>query len=226
MSEAALALDNVTRTFIQGGNRVEVLRGATLTLNRGEVVSLVGPSGAGKSTLLHVAGLLEQPDGGTVSIAGAPCGSLGDDERTRLRRDTLGFVYQSHHLLPEFSAVENIMLPLMIAGVDRGKARERAMGLLGDLGLEARASHRPAELSGGEQQRVAIGRALANQPGVLLTDEPTGNLDHDTALLVFDQLAAVVRDTGVAALVATHNLELAGRMDRVVGLEDGRIVDR
>ena len=226
MSSGALSLDNVTRTFVQGGNRVEVLRGASLTLNRGEVVALVGPSGAGKSTLLHVAGLLEQPDGGSVTIGGAPCGGLGDSERTRLRRDTLGFVYQSHHLLPEFSAVENVMVPRMIAGVARGEAREGAMALLRDLGLEARAGHRPAELSGGEQQRVAIARALANQPGVLLTDEPTGNLDHDTALLVFDQLASLVRDTGVAALVATHNLELAGRMDRVVGLEEGRIVER
>ena len=197
MSDAALALDNVTRTFIQGGNRVEVLRGATLNLNGGELVALVGPSGAGKSTLLHVAGLLEQPDGGTVTIGGALCGTLDDDERTRLRRETLGFVYQSHHLLPEFSAVENVMLPRMIAGVGRGEARQRALDLLRDLGLEARAEHRPAELSGGEQQRVAIARALANKPGVLLTDEPTGNLDHDTALAVFDQLAALVRDTGV-----------------------------
>lgn len=226
MSDAILALDNVTRTFTQGGKRLEVLRGANLTLKGGELVALVGPSGVGKSTLLQVAGLLEQPDGGDVWVGGASCGRLDDNERTKLRRDTLGFVYQSHHLLPEFSAVENVMLPRMIAGVSSGQAIERAMGLLADLGLEARAGHRPAELSGGEQQRVAIARALSNQPSVLLTDEPTGNLDHDTALTVFEQLAAVVRGSGVAALVATHNLELAGRMDRVVALEEGRIVNR
>ena len=224
MSEPALVLDGVTRTFVQGGSRLEVLRGVSLHLAAGEVVALVGPSGAGKSTLLHIAGLLERPDGGAVRIGGAPCAGLGDNERTRLRRETLGFVYQFHHLLPEFSALENVMLPRLIAGAAAGVARARAAGLLDALGLAARAGHRPARLSGGEQQRVAIARALANAPRVLLTDEPTGNLDHATALAVFERLVALVRDTGVAALVATHNLELAKKMDRVLGLEDGRIV--
>ena len=224
MSEPALVLDGVTRTFVQGGSRLEVLRGVSLSLAAGEVVALVGPSGAGKSTLLHIAGLLERPDGGAVRIGGAPCAGLGDNERTRLRRETLGFVYQFHHLLPEFSALENVMLPRMIAGAAARLARARAAELLDTLGLAARADHRPARLSGGEQQRVAIARALANAPRVLLTDEPTGNLDHATALAVFERLVALVRDTGVAALVATHNLELAKKMDRVLGLEDGRIV--
>ncbi|MCH7929225.1 MAG: ABC transporter ATP-binding protein [Proteobacteria bacterium] len=223
MSEALLALDGVSRTFEQGGVRLEVLRGVSLELAAGEIVALVGPSGAGKSTLLHIAGLLERVDGGVVFIGGEPCGRLSDGERTRLRRERLGFIYQFHHLLPEFSALENVMLPQMIAGAKRGPARDRARELLASLGLEERADHRPGQLSGGEQQRVAIARALANAPRVLLADEPTGNLDHATAMGVFDQLVARVRETGVAALVATHNLELAGRMDRVLGLEDGAL---
>ena len=224
MSEPALVLDGVSRTFIQGDSPIEVLRHASLAVSAGEVVALVGPSGAGKSTLLHIAGLLERPDGGEVRIGGAACGGLGDDERTRLRRESLGFVYQFHHLLPEFSALENVMLPRLIAGAARGVARDRARELLAMLGLEARADHRPARLSGGEQQRVAIARALANRPRVLLTDEPTGNLDQTTANAVFDELLRIIRETGVAALVATHNLDLAARMDRVLGLENGRIV--
>jgi lipoprotein-releasing system ATP-binding protein len=223
MSEPALRLDNVVRTFFQGDNRLEVLKGVSMALSPGELVALVGPSGAGKSTLLHVAGLLEPPDGGDVHINGVPCGKLGDGERTRLRRDTLGFVYQFHHLLPEFSALENVMLPRLIAGNGKASARARAVELLAMLGLEAREAHRPGRLSGGEQQRVAIARALANRPRVLLADEPTGNLDHGTAMQVFERLVDMARETGVAVLVATHNMELAGKMDRVLALEDGLI---
>jgi lipoprotein-releasing system ATP-binding protein len=226
MSDAALRLDKVVRSFFQGGNRIEVLKGVSMSLERGELVALVGPSGAGKSTLLHVAGLLEPPDGGDIHLDGVPCGGLGDGERTRLRRETLGFVYQFHHLLPEFSALENVMLPCLIAGQASAQARLRAAELLALLGLEARGDHRPGLLSGGEQQRVAMARALANRPRVLLADEPTGNLDHDTAMRVFARLADVVRETGVAALVATHNMELAAKMDRVLALEDGVITDR
>ena len=226
MSEAALRLDGVRRSFEQGGVRLDVLKGVSLSLERGELVALVGPSGAGKSTLLHVAGLLEPPDGGEIHLDGKSCGQLGDDERTRLRRETLGFVYQFHHLLPEFSALENVMLPGMIAGVGKASARARAAELLALLGLEARSHHRPGLLSGGEQQRVAIARALANRPRVLLADEPTGNLDHDTAMKVFERLTDLARETGIAVLVATHNLELANRMDRVLALEDGVVSAR
>ena len=221
MSDAALRLDDVRRSFEQGGVRLDVLKGVSMSLERGELVALVGPSGAGKSTLLHVAGLLEPPDGGDIHLGDKSCAKLGDDERTRLRRETLGFVYQFHHLLPEFSALENVMLPGMIAGVGKASARVRAAELLALLGLEARSHHRPGLLSGGEQQRVAIARALANRPRVLLADEPTGNLDHDTAMKVFERLTDLARETGIAVLVATHNLELANRMDRVLALEDG-----
>ncbi|HUN45798.1 MAG TPA: ABC transporter ATP-binding protein [Stellaceae bacterium] len=226
MSEAraaALELRGVIRTFKQAGETLQVLRGVDLALRPGEIVALVGPSGAGKSTLLHVAGLLERPDGGEVRLAGRDCGQMGDDERTAMRRSALGFVYQFHHLLPEFSALENVMVPQMIAGVARGAARARARELLASVGLAARASHRPARLSGGEQQRVAIVRALANRPSVLLGDEPTGNLDHHTADEVMGALMALVRQTGLAALIATHNLELARRMDRVLALADGLV---
>ncbi len=226
MSDAALTLDRVVRTFIQGGVRLEVLRGASLDIAPGEIVALVGPSGAGKSTLLHIAGLLEHPDEGEVRIDGAACGALSDAERTRLRRERLGFIYQFHHLLPEFSAIENVMLPQMIAGVARPKARERARELLAGLGLEPRGEHRPAQLSGGEQQRVAIARAMANAPAVLLADEPTGNLDPATAAAVFDALLGLVRDSGLAALVATHNPGLARRMDATLALEEGALVRR
>ena len=231
MNEAApaanattLALQSVVRTYRQAGEVLEVLRGVSLEIRRGEIVALVGPSGAGKSTLLHVGGLLERPDGGEVLIEGAPCGRLGDDARTAIRRSHLGFVYQFHHLLPEFSALENVMLPQMVAGRSPKAARERGRQLLALVGLEKRASHRPARLSGGEQQRVAIARALANGPRVLLADEPTGNLDHHTADAVFAQLLALVREAGLAALVATHNLELARRMDRTLELRDGAVV--
>jgi len=223
MSEPALALDSVVRTFAQGEERLEVLRGASLAIQPGEMVALVGPSGAGKSTLLHVAGLLEPPQGGEVLIDGQPCGGLDDDARTRLRRDRLGFVYQFHHLLPEFSARENIVIPQMIAGVAKGAAGARADELLAAVGLGARASHRPGKLSGGEQQRVAIARALANRPSVLLADEPTGNLDPETADAVFGQLMALVRGQKLAALVATHNMALAARMDRTLALRNGQI---
>jgi lipoprotein-releasing system ATP-binding protein len=218
---AALELRGVRRTFKQGGAELRVLNGVDLVLQPGEVVALVGPSGAGKSTLLHVAGLLERPDGGRVIVAGEDCGSLSEERRTLLRRSEIGFVYQFHHLLPEFSALENVMLPQMIAGVARLRAREKAAGLLDRVGLAPRALHRPARLSGGEQQRVAIVRALANDPKILLGDEPTGNLDHATGAGVLETLLDLVRHTGLAALIATHNLDLARRLDRIVALEDG-----
>ncbi len=222
---AGLRLDGVVRRFAQGKEVLHVLNGAQLSIRPGEIVALVGPSGAGKSTLLHIAGLLERPDAGEVWLAGEAAGKLGDDKRTALRRSHLGFVYQYHHLLPEFSAIENVVLPQMIAGTARGRARERAMDLLERMGLKARAEHRPGQLSGGEQQRVAICRALANQPKVLLADEPTGNLDPHTSESVFDQLITLVRSTGVAALIATHNPDLARRMDRVVRMEEGLLVE-
>ena len=222
---AALELRDATRTYRSGGNALEVLRGANLIIAPGEIVALVGPSGAGKSTLLHLAGLLERPDSGEVLIDGIACGALGDLERTRLRRAHLGFVYQFHHLLPEFSALENVMMPQLIAGLGKRLARDRALELLRMVGLEPRAEHRPARLSGGEQQRVAIVRALANAPRVMLGDEPTGNLDQHTAADVTEALLRIVRQTGLAALIATHNLELARRLDRVLVLEDGRVVE-
>jgi lipoprotein-releasing system ATP-binding protein len=223
MSEAALALDGVTRGFRQGRGELRVLSGANLLLEKGEVVALVAPSGAGKSTLLHIAGLLERPDEGEVRIGGEICGKLSDDRRTAIRRKTLGFVYQYHHLLPEFSALENVILPQMIAGTSRRHAAERGRELLAKMGLAERASHRPGQLSGGEQQRVAIARALANAPQLLLADEPTGNLDPHTADGVFDELIRLAREAGLAALIATHNVELAKRMDRIVRLVDGRL---
>ena len=219
-----LGLQNITRVFRQGEARIEVLRGATLELAPGEMVALLGQSGAGKSTLLQIAGLLERPDGGEVVIGGAPCGRLVDDQRTQIRRDRLGFVYQHHHLLPEFSALENVVLPQMIAGIRKREARERAAKLLDILGLTPRIAHRPSRLSGGEQQRVAIARALANAPTILLADEPTGNLDQGTADKVFDELLQIVHGAKIGALVATHNLALAQRMDRVLKLEDGVII--
>ena len=223
MSEA-LALEGVTRGFHQGRGELKVLAGADVALQSGEIVGLVAPSGAGKSTLLHIAGLLERPDGGEVRIGGEACGKLSDDRRTAIRRKTLGFVYQYHHLLPEFSALENVVLPQMIAGVSRRKAGEVARDLLSRMGLADRVTHRPGQLSGGEQQRVAICRALANGPHVLLADEPTGNLDPHTAEGVFDELIRLARGAGLAALIATHNVELARRMDRVIRLVDGRLV--
>jgi lipoprotein-releasing system ATP-binding protein len=219
----ALELRGVRRIFRQAAAELVVLNGIDLVLRPGEIVALVGPSGAGKSTMLHVAGLLERPDGGAVLIAGEDCGRLNDERRTLLRRSEIGFVYQFHHLLPEFSALENVMLPQMIAAVPRRLAREKAAGLLDRVGLAARAGHRPARLSGGEQQRVAIARALANEPKILLGDEPTGNLDHATGESVLGTLLDLVRDTGLTVLIATHNLDLARRLDRIVALADGRL---
>ena len=219
----ALELRGVRRIFRQAGTELVVLNGIDLVLRPGEIVALVGPSGAGKSTMLHVAGLLERADGGAVLIGGDDCGRLSDDRRTLLRRSEIGFVYQFHHLLPEFSALENVMLPQMIAAVPRRRARQKAAGLLERIGLGPRAGHRPARLSGGEQQRVAIARALANDPKILLGDEPTGNLDQATGENVLEALLSLVRDTGLAALIATHNLDLARRLDRIVALADGRL---
>ncbi|MDZ5648863.1 ABC transporter ATP-binding protein [Nitrospirillum sp. BR 11828] len=228
--DTVLELSGVVRRFQQAGAVLEVLRGAACSVRRGEIVALVGPSGAGKSTLLHIAGLLEHADGGVIRIDGRDAATLDDAGRTALRRQTIGFVYQFHHLLPEFSAEENIILPQMIAGVPKAVARERAKELLAQVGLAARGSHRPARLSGGEQQRVAIARALANRPSLLIADEPTGNLDHHTADDVFALLTRLVRGSGTGkdgfgALVATHNLDLAARMDRVVELRDGLLVE-
>jgi len=216
-----LALTGIKRTFIQGDRRLEVLCGVSLELRAGEIVALVGQSGSGKSTMLHIAGLLERPDGGDVVVDGKGAGGLGDSQRTALRRKFLGFVYQYHHLLPEFSALENIMLPQMLNGLSRSEARRRATDLLAMVQLKDRADHRPGRLSGGEQQRVAIARAVANAPRVLLADEPTGNLDATTADTVFRQLLTLVRETGMAALIATHNPDLAARMDSTVHLKDG-----
>jgi lipoprotein-releasing system ATP-binding protein len=220
-----LRLEQLERAYAQGERLIEVLKGATASFYPGEAVALLGPSGAGKSTLLHIAGLLEQPDGGAVIIDGVNCGKLGDAERTRMRRAEIGFVYQFHHLLPEFSALENVVLPQLILGLSRSEAESRAMQLLEALGLGERADHRPSQLSGGEQQRVAIARAVANGPKFLLADEPTGNLDPPTAERVFEQLLSLVRQSGVAALIATHNLDLAARMDRVLRLVDGVLVE-
>ena len=220
-----LALDGLERRYGKGETAVEVLTGASLALYSGQSVALIAPSGAGKSTLLHLAGLLERPNAGEVIVSGAPTTAMSDDQRTALRRNEIGFVYQFHHLLPEFSALENLVLPQMIAGLRRGEAAKRGRELLGYLGLSARENHRPAELSGGEQQRVAIARAVANGPRILLADEPTGNLDPKTANHVFATLAALVRATGLAALVATHNMDLAARMDRRVTICDGKIVE-
>ncbi|CCQ74268.1 ABC transporter ATP-binding protein [Magnetospira sp. QH-2] len=221
-----LQLQQVQRTFEQGERTLKVLRGADLEIREGEIVALVGPSGAGKSTLLHIAGLLEKADGGQVRIDGTDCAGLNDLERTRLRRSDLGFVYQYHYLLPEFSALENVVIPQRIAGLNRPEAEERAHQLLSMMGLEDRSTHRPARLSGGEQQRVAIARALANAPRLLLADEPTGNLDPHTAGHVFDLLLKLCKGAGLAALIATHNPDLAARMDRVVSLEEGLLVAR
>jgi lipoprotein-releasing system ATP-binding protein len=225
MSEAALELDKVVKTFRQAGRELPVLRGLDLRLARGEMVALLGPSGSGKSTLLHICGLLDRPDGGVIRIAGQEAQHLGDAERTRLRREHVGFVYQYHHLLPEFSAVENLVVPQMIAGLSKTEAKARATELLQLVGLGERLNHRPARLSGGEQQRVAVARALINAPKLLLADEPTGNLDPHTSDAVFDLLVKLVRGAGLSALLATHNHELAARMDRIVRLEDGVLVE-
>ncbi len=225
LAQAALRLDRVARRYAEGEGVLEVFRDVSAQLASGELVALVGPSGAGKSSLLHMAGLLEKPSAGEVFIGGRAVSGLSDRERTQLRRDTIGFVYQAHHLLPEFDALENVMLPQMISGKSRAQAKNEATRLLDIMGLSGRLNHRPSQLSGGEQQRVAIARALANKPKMLLADEPTGNLDPHTAAGVFEALVHVVRNEGVAGLVATHNLELAVKMDRVLLLHEGRLID-
>jgi lipoprotein-releasing system ATP-binding protein len=226
MSDAVLRLENVARQYRQGQGTLEVFREVRMTLRPGELVALVGPSGAGKSSLLHMAGLLEAPSDGEIYINGAAASQLPDRERTRLRRDLIGFVYQAHHLLPEFSALENVIVPQRIAGKSRDEARAEAIRLLTQVGLAERLEHRPSQLSGGEQQRVAMARALANHPRLLLADEPTGNLDPRTAQGVFDVLIHLVRSEGVAALIATHNPDLAARMDRALVLHEGRLIEQ
>ncbi|SMR81700.1 lipoprotein-releasing system ATP-binding protein [Aliiroseovarius halocynthiae] len=225
MSDTVLKLSGITKTYNEGTpGEIRVLRGAGLSIAKGEVVALVAPSGSGKSTLLHIAGLLDMADAGEVSINGQKMDAQSDRRRTATRRNEVGFVYQFHHLLPEFTALENIVLPQLANGVGERAARDHAMELMARVGVDTRASHRPAELSGGEQQRVAFCRALANRPALLLADEPTGNLDPDTAETVFAALMELVRDTGLSALIATHNLELAARMDRTLRLEGGEIL--
>jgi lipoprotein-releasing system ATP-binding protein len=223
MSEPILLTGNLKRSFVQGDATIEVLRGVDLEVAPGEIVALLGPSGSGKSTLLQAVGLLEGGFEGSIRLAGEEAARLDDEGRTRVRRELLGFVYQFHHLLPEFTAVENVVLPQLVRGVKPDSARERASQLLGALGLSQRLEHRPSKLSGGEQQRVAVARALANKPPLILADEPTGNLDEHTADIVFAEFISLVRGEGCAALVATHNERLAARMDRVVRLHEGRL---
>jgi lipoprotein-releasing system ATP-binding protein len=217
----ALALRGIRRTFRQGRTELEILKGVDLSVRPGEVVALVGPSGAGKSTLLHIAGLLESADSGTIEVCGQDCSTMNDEQRTLMRRHNLGFVYQHHHLLPEFSALENVIIPQIISGIPHKDAKGRAAEILKWMGLEERLTHRPARLSGGEQQRVAIARALSTAPKVLLADEPTGNLDPHTADEVFSILLRLAKGAGLAALIATHNPALAARMDRTLRLTDG-----
>jgi len=225
MSNLMLELNGITKSYNQGKpNEIKVLRGIDLQISKGEVVALVAPSGAGKSTLLHIAGLLDTADGGQVVIAGQDMTGQSDRKRTAVRRAGVGFIYQFHHLLPEFNALENIVLPQLANGVSQQQAEKRALSLLASVGIEGRADHRPAALSGGEQQRVAFCRALANEPQILLADEPTGNLDPETSDRVFEALMALARKTGLSALIATHNLELAARMDRQVRMENGKLV--
>jgi lipoprotein-releasing system ATP-binding protein len=221
-----LSLRGVGRTYTMGTGSLEVLKSVDLDVRPGEIVGLIGPSGSGKSSLLHAAGLLERPTVGQVTVQGVECGALKDKARTRLRLGAIGFIYQFHHLLPEFTALDNVALPQMIAGKTQTAARERAEELLGRLGLGDRLTHQPAQLSGGEQQRVAVARALANRPKLILADEPTGNLDPTTSGAVFQSLFDLARIEGVAALIATHNMELAGFMDRVFSLKDGHLVER
>ena len=224
MTDVIIELKSVERHYVQGARKLTILNGADFSLKRGEMVALVAPSGVGKSTLLHTAGLLEKPDAGDVILAGRACGRLSDDERTAIRRNDIGFVYQFHHLLPEFTALENIMMPQLVRGLGVAEAQGRAAQLLDYMKIGKRAQHRPSELSGGEQQRVAIARAVANAPLVLLADEPTGNLDPVTASYVFEALEALVRQSGLSALIATHNHDLASRMDRRVTLAEGKVV--
>ncbi|MGQ2907172.1 MAG: ABC transporter ATP-binding protein [Aliihoeflea sp.] len=224
-AKTVLQLKGVERFYEDAAGKLVILKGADFTIGQGEMVALVAPSGAGKSTLLHTAGLLERPNSGDVVLNGQECGQLSDDDRTAIRRNEIGFVYQFHHLLPEFSALENIMMPQLVRGLKSKEASERAAQLLDYMKIGHRGTHRPAELSGGEQQRVAIARAVANAPRLLLADEPTGNLDPATAGYVFDALEALVRQSGLSALIATHNHELASRMDRRVTLAEGKVVE-
>jgi lipoprotein-releasing system ATP-binding protein len=224
VTDVIIELKSVERHYVQGARKLTILNGADFSLKRGEMVALVAPSGVGKSTLLHTAGLLEKPDAGDVILAGRACGRLSDDERTAIRRNDIGFVYQFHHLLPEFTALENIMMPQLVRGLSVAEAQGRAAQLLDYMKIGKRAQHRPSELSGGEQQRVAIARAVANAPLVLLADEPTGNLDPVTASYVFEALEALVRQSGLSALIATHNHDLASRMDRRVTLSEGKVI--
>jgi lipoprotein-releasing system ATP-binding protein len=223
MSEPVLATRGLERSFTQGDVTIDVLRGVDLVIQPGEIVALLGPSGSGKSTLLQAVGLLEGGFKGSIKLAGEEAAELDDDGRTRLRRELLGFVYQFHHLLPEFNALENVVLPQLVSGATPQAARERAEQLLGTLGLAQRLEHRPSKLSGGEQQRVAVARALANKPPLVLADEPTGNLDEHTADIVFGEFLNLVRGEGSSALVATHNERMAAKMDRVVRLHEGRL---
>lgn len=220
---AVLAISGVKRTFFQAGRPLEILKGVSLSLNAGEMVGLLGPSGSGKSTLLHIAGLLERPNDGEVKINGKASSALSSHERTLIRRHEIGFVYQFHHLLGEFTALENVMMPMRIAGFSKAKASSRARTLLKNVGLAERETHLPSQLSGGEQQRVAIARAMANKPKLILADEPTGNLDEATAKRVMSSLVKTIRDEGMAALIATHNRDVAARLDRCVGLHDGKL---
>jgi lipoprotein-releasing system ATP-binding protein len=226
MSEVVLDVRGLARTYATGQGPLQVLRDVDLQVSAGQIVGLLGPSGSGKSSLLHAAGLLERPTAGQILIQGQDCGALNDPARTQIRLSTIGFVYQFHHLLPEFSALDNVALPALIAGNPRKVALARAADLLGQLGLSARLNHQPAQLSGGEQQRVAVARALTNAPRLLLADEPTGNLDPATSETVFANLRDLVRATGVAALIATHNMEMTRHMDRVLTLREGRLVER
>jgi lipoprotein-releasing system ATP-binding protein len=226
MSDPVLSIRGLRRTYRSGDKTLTVLNGVDLDVRPGEIVGLIGPSGSGKSSLLHAAGLLEHPDAGQIIVEGRDCSNLSDRQRTRVRLATIGFVYQAHHLLAEFTALDNVALPQMIAGRSRKAARARASELLSSLGLAERVDHQPAQMSGGEQQRVAIARALANAPRLLLADEPTGNLDPHTSSAVFESLYALARQEGVAALVATHNLDLARHMDRVVALKDGHLEEQ
>jgi len=225
MSNPILQLENVSRVFTQGNEKLEILSGVNLNIQAGEIVALLGQSGSGKSTLLQIAGLLEPPSDGKVIVGGVDCSAANDKKRTEMRRDEIGFVYQFHHLLPEFSALENVMMPNLISGVSKIKAQENAAELLGMMHLDHRLTHRPAKLSGGEQQRVAIARALANKPSLLLADEPTGNLDEQTAEIVFTSFVELLKSRNVAAVVATHNTELASRMDRVMRVHDRQVIE-
>lgn len=223
-NDTILSLKKISKSFKQGTQKLEVLKSVDFEIKAGEIIALIGPSGSGKSTLLQIAGLLDSPTSGDILLNGKKCSKLGDTVRTSLRRDFLGFVYQYHNLLPDFNAVENVMLPQLIAGKSAKEAKERSEWLLKRLKLDNRLKHRPAELSGGEQQRVAIARALANTPKLLLADEPTGNLDPKTAEIVFGELINIVKETGLSALIATHNMELANQMDRRVSLQEGKLI--